>query len=232
MSTLLLRLAGPMQSWGTLSRFRERDTGREPSKSGVIGLLCAALGKPRAESPGDGFPSLAELARLRMGVRIDRAGVVLVDYQTAGGGRFAGEPYGVRKASGGAGETVLSNRYYLADARFLVGLEGERALLARLEDALTRPVWQLCLGRKAFVPSEPLLLRDGLRDQTLREALRADWPPGSSEADPPADLPLVIDSEDGESVRNDVPVSFVPAERRFTLRRVARGVLTREGEVE
>ncbi len=44
MSTLLLRLAGPMQSWGTQSRFTERDTGREPSKSGVVGLLAAAVG--------------------------------------------------------------------------------------------------------------------------------------------------------------------------------------------
>ena len=34
MSTLLMRLAGPMQSWGTQSRFTVRDTGREPSKSG------------------------------------------------------------------------------------------------------------------------------------------------------------------------------------------------------
>ncbi len=47
MSVLLLRLAGPLQSWGTQSRFRVRDTGREPSKSGVIGLLCTALGRPR-----------------------------------------------------------------------------------------------------------------------------------------------------------------------------------------
>ena len=53
MKTLLMRLAGPMQSWGTQSQFRERDTGLEPSKSGVIGLLCAALGRPREESVAD-----------------------------------------------------------------------------------------------------------------------------------------------------------------------------------
>lgn len=44
MSTLLMRLAGPLQSWGTTSRFDQRDTGKEPSKSGVIGLMAAALG--------------------------------------------------------------------------------------------------------------------------------------------------------------------------------------------
>jgi len=47
MPTLLLRLVGPMQSWGTTSRFDQRDTGKEPSKSGVIGLVAAALGIDR-----------------------------------------------------------------------------------------------------------------------------------------------------------------------------------------
>ncbi|MGH9945529.1 MAG: type I-E CRISPR-associated protein Cas5/CasD, partial [Pyrinomonadaceae bacterium] len=88
--TLLLRLAGPMQSWGAQSRFREREAGREPSKSGVVGLLCAALGKPRDEGNGDDgngdkFPALARLAALRMGVRVDREGALLRDYHTAGG---------------------------------------------------------------------------------------------------------------------------------------------------
>ena len=77
--TLLLRLAGPMQSWGTQSRFTVRDTGSEPSKSGVIGLLCAALGLGRAAP-------LDEFASLRMGVRVDAPGMMQVDYHTAGGG--------------------------------------------------------------------------------------------------------------------------------------------------
>ena len=46
-ATLLLRLQGPMQSWGTTSRFDERDTQLEPSKSGVLGLVCAAIGRDR-----------------------------------------------------------------------------------------------------------------------------------------------------------------------------------------
>jgi CRISPR system Cascade subunit CasD len=56
MATLLFRLCAPIQSWGTQSRFLARDTGLEPSKSGVIGLICAALGKPREERVGDGLP--------------------------------------------------------------------------------------------------------------------------------------------------------------------------------
>ena len=78
MPTLLLRLVGPMQSWGTTSRFDHRDTGKEPSKSGIVGLLAAALGIGR-----ENWTDLEPLSRLAMGVRHDRAGVPKRDYQTA-----------------------------------------------------------------------------------------------------------------------------------------------------
>jgi len=48
MATLLLRLAAPLQAWGADSKFETRKTAREPTKSGVIGLLAAALGLPAA----------------------------------------------------------------------------------------------------------------------------------------------------------------------------------------
>ena len=50
MATLLLRLAAPLQAWGADSKFETRKTGREPTKSGVIGLLAAALGLRRDET--------------------------------------------------------------------------------------------------------------------------------------------------------------------------------------
>lgn len=50
MSTLLLRLAGPLQAWGAESKYEIRRTGREPTKSGVIGLLMAALGCRRDDT--------------------------------------------------------------------------------------------------------------------------------------------------------------------------------------
>ena len=43
MATLLLRLAAPLQAWGADSKFETRKTAREPTKSGVIGLLAACL---------------------------------------------------------------------------------------------------------------------------------------------------------------------------------------------
>jgi CRISPR system Cascade subunit CasD len=184
------------------SRFTVRDTGREPSKSGVIGLLCAALGRSRAEP-------LDDLIALRMGVRVDREGTVMRDYHTA---------QEVLKASGGIKDTEPSNRYYLTDARFLVGLESSAPnLLRRLHEALRAPVWPLYLGRKACVPGEPAWLRDGLRhDVTLKEAL-ATYPwLGPCHGEPEAQLRLILEDEEGAEVRPDQPLSF--AERRFAPR--------------
>src|SRR3954469_17094930 len=74
---LLLRLEGPLQSWGTRSRWDVRDTAPEPTKSGIIGLLGCALGYPLYD------PRLEQLSNaLRFGVRIENAGAVITDYQT------------------------------------------------------------------------------------------------------------------------------------------------------
>lgn len=223
MTTLLLRLAGPMQSWGTQSRFVVRDTGREPSKSGVIGLLCAALGRPRHEP-------LDDLAALRMGVRVDREGAVRVDYHTAGGTHLHGDQYGVAISDGkGRPRTAQSWRYYLADADFLVGLEGDDALLWRLDAALAEPVWPLFLGRKSFVPGLPVRLPDeppdgpGLRAEPLEEALHSyPWPKSRFPGQEAQRLRLVLETDPAraDGVRQDVPLSFVPEQRRFGARYV------------
>jgi CRISPR system Cascade subunit CasD len=227
-ATLLLRLEGPMQSWGTQSRFRVRDTGREPSKSGVVGLLCAALGRPR------GAP-LADLAALRMGVRVDREGVVREDYQTAGGGAWLNGRYGVTRAENPGVEVAISRRAYLSDASFLVGLEAaiadQEALLARLDTALRAPVWPLYLGRKGYVPGAPVRLPDapehggpGLVGGALLDALRGvPVAPSRSREGGGNMLRLVIETDfDNEAaeVRQDQPVSFASDRRVFASRAV------------
>lgn len=221
MSTLLLRLAGPMQSWGTQSRFTVRDSGLEPSKSGVIGLLCAALGRRRSEPVDD-------LAALQMAVRVDREGKVSLDYQTAGGVHRLGQVYGVAKAGEGRPDTVTSRRYYLADADFLVGLEGSDDLLTRIGRALEAPVWPLFLGRKAFPPGVPVLVRDGLRrGASLEAALAAQpWPPEDLAWPPwqlrPSLLRVVVESELGPTaeLRHDQPLGAAFLHRRFAFRYV------------
>lgn len=98
MSTLLLRLAAPLQAWGINSKFDIRKTEREPSKSGVVGLLAAALGRRRDES-------LDDLAALKFGIRSDKEGELLKDFHMV---------LKDKKTS------YVTTRYYLADACFPV----------------------------------------------------------------------------------------------------------------
>ncbi|GAB3910514.1 hypothetical protein GCM10027612_86460 [Microbispora bryophytorum subsp. camponoti] len=136
--SLALCLDAPMQSWGIRSRFTMRETTREPTKSGIVGLLGAALGIPR-----DDEKELGRLAGLRMAVRVDREGILERDYHTA---------QNVPTTAGTGHRTVVSERYYLADALFLVVLEGDEATLTKAAAAVQRPHWPLCFGRKPFVP--------------------------------------------------------------------------------
>lgn len=208
-----------MQSWGTQSRFGTRDTGLEPSKSGVIGILCAALGRPRSEPVDD-------LAVLRLGVRVEREGVVSTDFQTAGGARRRDDPsWGVYTASGARGPNVVSRRHFLADADFTVGLEScDLALLEGLDEALRRPVWQLFLGRKGYVPAAPIAFPgSGLHAGTaLEDCLRTIPPPGprkSSRVGSEQRLVLEAASSDLDAVqRYDQPVGAAFRDRTFAPR--------------
>lgn len=210
MATLLIRLVGPMQSWGTTSRFDQRDTGKEPSKSGVIGLLAAAMGIDR-----ENWTDLEPLTRLSMGVRHDRPGVPGQDYQTAG----CAQTDSIIKADGTQSKDgVVSCRFYLADAAFLVGLEcNDYSLLERIYSALRNPSWPLALGRKSYVPSESICMEDGLHNEPLRHLLLR-WPWISSLRkweERPGKLLVSFESPDRSGVlRMDQPLSSF-AERRF-----------------
>ncbi len=127
----------------------------------------------------------------------------------------------------GAG-TVVSRRYYLADAQFLVALEGARAVLEEIAQALSAPRWQVFLGRKSFVPSAPLILPSdppwdgGWSDDALERSVSSfpwlgllDGIRGAR----PERLRVVIDDPAGSEIRRDYPLSFAP--REFTIRRVS-----------
>jgi len=210
MPTLLLRLVAPMQSWGVSGRFTVRDTAREPSKSGVVGILAAALGRSRTAP-------LDDLAALRMGVRIDKPGRVEVDYHTA---------QQVYRANPKARpqETAVSRRYYLADAAFLAGLESDdTAFLTHLHQALRNPRWTLYLGRKAFVPAEPIWLQDGLRDTPLLQALaNYPWLGRDLKAwEALTALRVMLEDPQGPIIRYDHPISFRSDRRRYAPRRLS-----------
>lgn len=194
MTVLLLRLEGPMQAWGTHSRFSERDTGREPSKSGVIGLLCCVLGRKRS---GD----ISDLQKLRMGVRVDREGVLMMDFHTALEVPKAGNP----RQTG----TVISNRYYLSDSCFLVGLEGNADLIAELREALDNPIWSPFLGRKSFLPTTPFLLDGSEIEVGLKDSfLQTPWL-GRAYNDIPSRIRVVEETNTPTGdIKMDNPVSF------------------------
>lgn len=209
MSTLLLRLAGPMQSWGDASRFTRRSTRHEPTKSGVLGLLAAAQGRRRTDP-------IEDLVRLRFGVRIDQPGQLVRDFHTA------------HRPDGSS--MPLSVRYYLSDAIFVAGVEGDRQLLESLDDALRAPTFPLYLGRRACPPSGKLSL--GLVDSNLEQALREfSWCASTwyrRMRPTTVSLPLLLDAAPGISgdvdteVVRDVPVSFDPVRREYGWRDVAR----------
>jgi len=191
MTTLLMRLRAPMMSWGDHSQFDYRDSRREPTKSAVIGILCAALGRPRWEPVDD-------LAALKMGVRVNKEGILCKDFHTV------------------QIKETISNRYYVADGDYLVGLEADPNLLRTLDQALQKPYWQVSLGRKSFIPSRPL--RVGLVEQPLLEALRQHPYECSRRGKRPSQLRFVLEVSESLDVRQDVPLSWQP--RRFGCRAV------------
>lgn len=210
MPTLLLQLVGPMQSWGTTSRFDQRDTGKEPSKSGVVGLLAAAMGIDR-----ENWIDLNPLTQLSMGVRHDRPGVPKRDYQTA--------QHIISADRSKIHDTAVTTRDYLADAAFLVAMAGnDLAFLERIHAALCDPVWPLALGRKSYVPSEPIWMEHAVQDMPLREAL-ARWPWIAilrRWETHPKTLLISLESDDGSGVlKMDQPLSSF-TERRFGARLV------------
>lgn len=215
MATLLLKLIGPMQSWGYKSAFKLRNTQPEPTKSGVTGLLCAALGRDR------NLP-LDDLTAIRMGVRVDAPGQLAYDYQTA---------LGVAKADGSRPETQTSQRAYLADAAFWVGLESTKEQLSALHKALLNPVWPLFLGRKSYLFSQPLVpasADEAIFDVGLQAALES-APRLLVASSKNGCLKFVVECDEGEKdsetgivqQRDDVPLSFAFGQRSFASRMVS-----------
>jgi CRISPR system Cascade subunit CasD len=207
MTVLLLRLAGPLQAWGSSSRFARRGTEIAPTKSGVIGMLAAAKGIRRTEP-------LTELLGLEFGVRLDQPGRTLRDFQTA-------------RSLDGRDSAPLTYRFYLSDAVFLAGVHGDAPLLHDLAHALSRPRYLLYLGRRSCPPAGPVSL--GVHEGALDDVLDS-WPWLAAEryqrrAAPRVRLEILRDARPGEQnteTMPDEPISFDPAHRQHTWRSVLR----------
>jgi len=200
-NTLLLRLEGPFQAWGNNSKFIIRRTMGAPTKSGVLGLICCAMGVRRENSREE----LQKLnGKLAMGVRIDRPGTRWWDYHTVGA------KYGILQAAGGIKkndktkkpETLVTRREYLCDASFLVVLQGDPSEIELVRRALENPVWPVFLGRKSCPPSMPIVARparneDWTNPMDCRDLVTAletvPWHPRLPDDRPPTELQCLLE---------------------------------------
>ena len=222
MPHLALMLDAPLQSWGFASRFQRRTTGLHPTKSGVVGLLCAALGAAKG-SPAE-REWLPKLAGLRMTV------VTIPRRRVAASARTRPEELplrrledfhtvlNTRRASGAPNpDPVVTHRQYLLDARFGVLLTGEPDVLNRAADALRDPVWGVWFGRKCCLPAAPLYRAGPCDETTAWQALIGDAPREQFSR-----VEEVTRFEDGTDSIQDQPLSFGtadssgPEDRRFT----------------
>lgn len=221
---ILLWLEAPLQSWGADSKFGRRDTLSFPTKSGVMGLLCCAMG-----ASGEQCDLLHSMASLRQTVvsyvrmkpqkpgesatltKCDRE-PLLRDFQMVGSGYDEVDPWSTllipktsegKKAVGGG--TKMTYRYYLQDAKFAVCMEVPQVQADTFAQALQEPIFDLYLGRKNCVPTD--FVYRGLfssEEEALAQAALI-----AQEKEVGEDFRVVDGEQDGDAMTiNDVPLQF------------------------
>ena len=221
---LALLLDGPMQSWGHASRFERRTTALHPTRSGVVGLIAAAVGIDKHAA--DETEQLARFAPLNITTltlprRNRREQELLMqrleDYHTV---------TGIRRASGKVDDdaTVQTYRHYLLDARFGVLLEGPVPLLVEIAAAIRNPKWGVWLGRKCCIPASPVLVASPSSRSVVWAALlqRAGYT-GTETEDQFNRVLEVAASESGADMIEDTPIAYgAPIGERHAPRWVRR----------
>jgi len=214
---LLLWLEAPLQSWGHDSKFGRRDSLDFPTKSGVLGLLCCALG-----AGGKQTEWLSRWANRDMQVQAyvprDKKGEPLPrqplmrDFHMVGSGYDDKDPWqnllipktSEGKKPNGAG-TKMTYRYYLQDMAFAVALQGSQEEVSELEKALRNPVWDIYLGRKNCVPTE--FIAQGIHSNAEQAMDKAGHLAESKQRCPVFNV--LQGEHDGEVLTlNDVPLQF------------------------
>lgn len=226
MEYLALMFDAPLQSWGFASRFQRRTTGPYPTKSGVVGLLCAALGAAKGSIMESEW--LPRLDGLRMTI-------VVIPRKTASTNadtredeiqiRFMDDFHTVLDTRHAIGtpnkDAVITHRQYLLDARFGVILGGEREVMSLVAEAARNPVWGVWFGRKCCLPAARLYRAGPCDEESAWRALIGDQARERFSRVEDVDC-----FEEGQDSINDRPVSFGHADssgpdgRRFGPRRI------------
>lgn len=229
---VLLWFEAPLQSWGADSKFGRRDTLKFPSKSGVLGLICSALG-----AGGEQTELLARFAALDMqiisyrktntkGEKRDKE-PLLRDFQMVGSGykngmlpqrdtdynpwqallipkKADGTP--AKDADGRVSGMKMTYRYYLQDAVFAVALQVPSDLADEIVSALQSPHWDVYLGRKTCIPTE--LVYQGVFQSIDSSFEQADKL--AKQKTLLKDFKVVQGAEEGDEnyTLNDVPIRF------------------------
>ncbi len=233
---LLLWFEAPLQSWGSDSKFGRRDTQIFPTKSGVLGLVCSALG-----AGGEQRALLAEFAPLSQTVisfvpyepkagsamKQDRE-PLLRDFHMVGSGYDKQDPWEsllTPKTSEGkpavGGGSKMTYRYYLQDAAFAVVLEVPSEKADTIASALQNPAWSIYLGRKNCTPTD--FVYRGKFDSEVHaiEHARAVANPKSRMEDFRVVHGVLSEGEADEVFTlNDVPVQF-GEDKRYSDRQVS-----------
>lgn len=222
LASLAILLDAPLQAWGVSSRYQRRETEAFPVKSGLIGLLAAALGiDKQAPDESDKISLLTgfRVTAYRVPKTVKSSVVRLVDFHTVGGGYDKNastfEKLSIpRKASGPPFGTVLTRRSYLTDSRFAAVFTGDANAIRSCGEALDDPRWGIWFGRKACLPALPLSPVVGESPEGVLASLLARlsaWDGGAA-IDPETlerwEEPEVADRAEGDFFLNDSPVSF------------------------
>jgi CRISPR system Cascade subunit CasD len=220
MPALAFYIDAPLQSWGASSKYQHRESNSFPTKSGIIGLIGAALGVDKhLVDEAEHLRPLVEVrfTAVKLGATKHHSGR-LTDFHTVGGGydktiKWEKMCIPQKAKTGGPSWTVLTYRSYLTDARFVILLDGpDLELLVKVHAALLNPVWGIWFGRKHCIPASPLTPTLGEdRDEAFNRLLEA--LPGTSPA--PLDsfeyqeeATSSGDEDDGIFYQSDQPVAY------------------------
>lgn len=213
MKTILLKLAGPLQSWGTRANFQIRHTEYYPSKSAILGLLLGTMGIRR----DDTSETINKFNDLDFAIRVEQPGELLKDYHIARS----------HKNNGSLLQTYVTERYYLEDAVFLVafGTENE-AIIEEIENALKYPYFQPFMGRRSCPVSVDFFL--GVFDEGVIEILKtypwqaSSWFKKKQRKDSNYHTFICADShllkQSAQKRRKDKAISFSQKNRQFQYR--------------
>jgi CRISPR system Cascade subunit CasD len=212
---LVIRLSGGMQAWGLDSQYTYRNSGLFPTKSGVLGLCCAAQGLDRGSVDENKW--LSEVSSCGMTVIAIPKLRPVGDRKTPISVRRIEDFHTVAntKTAKGDSKDALTYRQYICDAEFIVLLHMPNAFADNLRIYLENPKWGVWLGRKACIPSAPVFAGICANLDEVSEQFLSGKPLQAFTYQQEVDgFPA------GTDTLQDVPVNYSVDSRTYGLRRI------------